>query len=118
MNACDPANRYGAAGEAAPQTATGAPLTFARIPSSWVVLERGLPALLVEDGGARLTTMAHSTDELTQRALAVWLAHATIFEPHIQVMEWNGAPVLHSPGQAILEAAGFRREYPGMRWVD
>jgi len=118
MNACDPANRYGAAGEVAPQTAAGAPLAFVRIPSSWVVLERGLPVLLVEDGGARLTTMAHSSDELTQRALASWLAHATTFEPHIQVLEWNGAPVLHSPGQAILEAVGFRREYPGMRWGD
>lgn len=51
------------------QLADGAPLIFARIPSSWVVLERGLPALLVEDGGACLTTMAHANDELTQRAL-------------------------------------------------
>jgi len=118
MNACDPANRYGAAGEAAPQTVAGAPLAFARIPSSWLVLERGLPTLLIEDGGARLTTMAHATDGLTQRALAAWLTHALRFEPHIQVMEWNGAPVLHSPGQSILEAAGFRREYPGMRWGD
>jgi ATP-dependent Lhr-like helicase len=118
MNVCDPANRYGAAGEVAPQTAAGAPLAFARIPSSWIVLERGLPALLVEDGGARLTTMAHSDDELTQRALNAWLAHAGRFEPRIQVLEWNAAPVLHSAGQAILEAAGFRREYPGMRWED
>ncbi len=118
MNACDPANRYGAAGESAPQTATGAPLTFARIPSSWLVLERGLPALLVEDGGARLTTMAHANDELTQRALQAWLTHAGRFEPRIQVLEWNAAPVLHSPGQTILEAVGFRREYPGMRLGD
>ncbi len=100
------------------QLADGAPLIFARIPSSWVVLERGLPALLVEDGGACLTTMAHANDELTQRALNAWLAHAGRFEPRIQVLEWNAAPVLHSPGQVILEATGFRREYPGMRWGD
>jgi len=115
MNACDPANRYGAAGDFAPQTATGATLTFARIPSSWLVLERGLPALLVEDGGARITTLAHSRDELTQAALRAWLVHTSNFEPHIQVMEWNGEPVLHSAGQTLLEAVGFRREYPGMR---
>ncbi|MFN3334281.1 MAG: hypothetical protein ACK47M_17365, partial [Caldilinea sp.] len=39
-------------------------------------------------------------------------------EPRIQVLEWNAAPVLHSPGQVILEATSFRREYPGMRWGD
>jgi ATP-dependent Lhr-like helicase len=115
MNACDPANRYGAAGDFAPQTAAGAPLTFARIPSSWVVLERGLPALLVEDGGARVTTLAHSRDELTQAALRAWLVHASSFEPHVQVLAWNGAPVLNSAGQLLLEGIGFRREYPGMR---
>lgn len=115
MNACDPANLYGAAGELAPLTAAGAPLSFARIPSSWIVLERGLPTLLIEDGGARVTTMAHTHDELAQRALEVWLAHAATFEHHIQVMEWNGEPVLHSAGRSLLEAVGFHREYPGMR---
>jgi ATP-dependent Lhr-like helicase len=118
MNACDPANRYGAAGDFAPQTAAGAPLTFARIPSSWVMLERGLPALLVEDGGARITTLAHSRDKLTQAALHAWLAHASSFEPHVEVLAWNDAPVLHSAGQLLLEGIGFRREYPGMRWGD
>jgi len=116
MNACDPANLYGAASESAPQTATGAPLSFARIPSSWLVLERGLPALLVEDGGGRVTTMAHARDDLVRRALEAWLTHVAAFEHHVQVMTWNGAPVLHSAGQPLLEAVEFHRDYPGMRW--
>jgi ATP-dependent Lhr-like helicase len=116
MNACDPANRYGAAGEFAPRTAAGALLSFARIPSSWLVLARGLPALLVEADGARVTTMAHAGDDLVRRALQAWLAHAATFESHLQVTEWNSAPVLHSAGQPLLEAVGFHRDYPAMIW--
>ena len=32
----------------------------------------------------------------------------------VRVREWNGEPVLRSEGAAILEAAGFRRDYPYM----
>ena len=116
LNACDPANLYGAAREDGPQSAAGEPLTFARIPSTWLVLDRGLPVLLVEDGGARLTTMAGTGDTLQRRAVAAWLAHAATFEHRVQVLAWNGAPVLQSSAQSLLEAAGFHRDYPGMSW--
>jgi hypothetical protein len=32
------------------------------------------------------------------------------------VHTWNDSPVLESDGQAVLEAAGFYRDYPGMAW--
>ena len=32
----------------------------------------------------------------------------------VRVREWNGVPVLESFGAAILESAGFRRDYPYM----
>ena len=32
----------------------------------------------------------------------------------VRVREWNGDPVLQSEGAAILESAGFRRDYPYM----
>ena len=113
MNACDPANLYGAAREDGPLTAAGAPLTFARLPSTWLVLDRGLPVLLVEDSGARMTT-TDGVNESQQRAVEAWLAHAATIAPRVQVMEWNGAPVLGSTGQPLLEAAGFHRDYPGL----
>ena len=113
MNACDPANLYGAAREDGPLTAAGAPLTFARLPSTWLVLDRGLPVLLVEDSGARMTT-TDGVNESQQRAVEAWLAHAATFAPRLQVTEWNGAPVLGSTGQPLLEAAGFHRDYPGL----
>ena len=39
------------------------------------------------------------------------------FMPRVQVVEWDGAPVLRSSGQGLLEAAGFVRDYPGMSWL-
>ncbi|MCO5212266.1 MAG: hypothetical protein M9936_21425 [Caldilinea sp.] len=116
LNACDPANLYGAAREDGPQTAAGEALAFARIPSTALVLDRGLPVLLVEDGGARLTTMVGAGDNLQRRAVEAWLAHTATFEHRVQVTVWNGTPILQSGAQPLLEAAGFHRDYPGMSW--
>jgi ATP-dependent Lhr-like helicase len=116
LNACDPANLYGPALGEGHATQSGAPFTFARLPSTWLVLDRGLPLLLVEDSGARLTTIQGVDDGLERRAIDAWLAHVATFEHRVQVTSWNDAPVLNSPGQSLLEAAGFYRDYPGMTW--
>ncbi len=116
MNACDPANVYGVAAPVGPLTATGEPLAFARIPSTWLTLNRGLPVLLIEDGGSRMTTTQGTDDGLIRRSIELWLRHAATFEARISVETWNAAPVLHGPGQALLEACGFYRDYPGMTW--
>ncbi|MEZ4735632.1 MAG: DEAD/DEAH box helicase [Caldilineaceae bacterium] len=56
LNAADPANLYGPTLPDGPLRFDGQPLAFARIPSTWLVLHRGLPILLVEGSGAQLTT--------------------------------------------------------------
>jgi ATP-dependent Lhr-like helicase len=116
MNACDPANLYGAALPDGPVTATGAALTFARLPSTWLVLRRGLPVLLAEDSGARLTTVAGAGDDETAAAIHALVNHLGASEAHFQVTAWNDAAVLGSTGQPLLERAGFHRDYPGMSW--
>ncbi len=116
MNACDPANLYGSAMAGGPIAASGEPLSFARLPSTWVVLSRGLPVLLVEDSGDRMTTTQGTDEGLQRRAVEAWLAHLAGFERRVLVTQWNGAPALNGPGQPLLEAAGFYREYPGMGW--
>jgi ATP-dependent Lhr-like helicase len=124
MNACDPANLYGPtpdyfessqAGNG-PRTAAGEPLTFTRIPSTWVVQHRGLPALVAEDTGARLTTVQGVNEGLIGRALQALLDHLGRFEHRVTVQQWNGVPVLDSSGQPLLESVGFYRDYPGMTW--
>jgi ATP-dependent Lhr-like helicase len=122
MNACDPANLYGPApddftasqGLDVPRTAAGEPLTFSRIPSTWLVQHRGLPVLVAEDTAARLTTVAGTDDGLIQRALQALADHLGTFERRVTVQTWNDQPVLDSPGRSLLESVGFYRDYPGM----
>jgi ATP-dependent Lhr-like helicase len=116
LNACDPANLYGPAQEGGPLDAAGERLAFARIPSTWLVQQRGLPVVLAEDTAGRITTAAAqgAGDAVVQAALHALVRHLAAFERRLAVHTWNGAPVLESSGQTLLEAAGFYREYPGM----
>jgi ATP-dependent Lhr-like helicase len=114
LNACDPANCYGRAGEVL--AASGAPLAFARVPSTWLAQQHGHPILLIGDNGRDMVTTAEADGGQVQAALAVWVAHAGRFEHRTSVTTWNGEPVLGSEGQARLEAAGFYRDYLAMTW--
>lgn len=116
LNAGDPANLYGAASNHGPYRFDGAPLTFSRIPSTWLVLCSGLPLLLIEGNGAQITTAQGVDESLAQAALRCWLDHLATFERRVTVERWNEEGVLGSPGQPLLEALGFYREYPAMIW--
>ncbi len=116
LNACDPANLYGPAQDGGPLTEAGEPLAFARIPSTWLVQQRGLPLFVAEDTASRITTAQGADDAVVQAALQALVQHLATFEHRLMVHTWNGAPVLESPGQPLLEAVGFYREYPGMAW--
>jgi len=120
MNTCDPANLYGPtradAPDGGPQTVQGEPLTFARVPSTWLVQHRGLPVLIAGDGGANLTVAQGVDEGLVQRALQALLDHLARFEYRVTVETWNGEPVLESSGRSLLEAVGFYQYYPGMVW--
>jgi ATP-dependent Lhr-like helicase len=116
LSACDPANLYGPALADLPPAASGEELTFARLPSTWLVQQRGLPALVARDTGSQLTTLQGADEGLIRQALTVLLDHLASFEYRLTVEGWNGQPVLDSPGRPLLEAAGFYRDYPGMTW--
>jgi ATP-dependent Lhr-like helicase len=108
MSACDPANLWG------PPLEGG--VAFSRIPSTWLVVQRGLPVLVAEDTGATLTTTQGADEGVVRRALQDLLGHLAGFERRVTVERWNGEPVLDSVGRMLLEAAGFYRDYPGMTW--
>jgi ATP-dependent Lhr-like helicase len=120
MNACDPANLYGPGRDDvvddAPRTAGGEALTFARVPSTWLVLHRGLPVFVAGNTCTNITTTLGVDDGLVQRALKALLSHLARFEHRVTVEEWNGEQALESPGQALLESIGFYRDYPAMAW--
>lgn len=117
LNASDPANLYGAALAEGPLRFDGQPLTFSRIPSTWVVQHRGLPILLIEGNGAQLTTGQGVDETLLQAAVTCWLEHVSHHERRLTVERWNEEGILGSAGQPLLEAAGFYREYPVMVWA-
>ena len=116
LNACDPANLYGPSAVQGPLTAAGEPLTFTRRPSTWLVQQHGSPILLIEGGGATLTSMQGVSLETIRRALDQWLDGVARHTRRLTVKSWNGQPILESEGQAILAALNFRRDYPGMIW--
>ena len=116
MNACDPANLYGPTRDDLPLTSGGEPLAFARVPSTWLVQQRGLPILIARDSGANLSTVSGTDDAILQHALQALLDQFSRFERRVTVQLWNGSPVLESPGRMLLEGVGFYRDYPGMAW--
>ncbi len=116
LNACDPANLYGGASPQSPLSEQGEPLAFARIPSTWLVLHRGLPLLIAEDTGARVTTVQGADPAHLRHALHTLLGHMLTFRLRVTVETWNGVPVLESPAQALLESLHFYRDYPGMTY--
>ncbi|MBN1641228.1 MAG: DEAD/DEAH box helicase [Anaerolineae bacterium] len=116
LNACDPANLYGPARDDGPQTEAGEPLTFSRVPSTWLVQERGLPVLVARDGGAHVVVTQGVGEGLVQRALCALLDHLARSTRRLTVETWNGTAILDSPGRLVLEGVGFYRDYPGMTW--
>jgi len=116
MNACDPANLYGPAQEDGPLTASGETLAFSRVPSTWLVLHRGMPVLVAGTTGQHLTTVRGADEALIQQALQALLDHLAKFERRITVETWNGEPVVDTAAAPILETLGFRRSYPAMIW--
>jgi len=132
VNACDPANIYGPALESARAEAhdTSAlhipadrdPSRFSRVPSNYVVLQRGVPILLYEHGGDCWTSLPGVADGVIQEAVRLLLKHLTkpgglCAQPlRLRVELWNGAAPVGGEGQALLEGLGFRREPPAMIW--
>jgi ATP-dependent Lhr-like helicase len=118
MNAVDPANLYGPQREGTAQepilTASGEPLAFSRVPSTWLVQQSGRPVLVAADSGARITLTEGVDEGLAGRALRVLLDHLGAFTTRVSVETWNGEPVLGNQGQAVLESLGFYRDYPAM----
>ncbi len=121
LNATDPANLFGGETSVGPMTAAG-PLRFSHVPSTYVALWRGQPILVAENSAASLTTTTAAQNAPLQAAVEALVAHLTSpgglcgSPRRISVSEWNGEPVLRSPGQQLLEAAGFYRDAPAMTW--
>lgn len=105
--ACDPATPYGAI------LPLPGDLRLARVPSTYLVLAAGLPVLLVEACGRRLTPLADLSGSSLRAALGCL---KDLLGPpggpglrRVEVEEYAGQPAVGGPVAAVLEELGFQR---------
>lgn len=92
---------------------------FTKRRGTWVVLTAGRPTLRVEQYGKRLTPSAEASTEALERAVGLLgslmkTTYGWDLRGKISVEEWDGQPVIGSPGQPLLEKAGFVRDYQAL----
>ena len=90
-------------------------LLMAKLAGATVVVS-DRPVLVAHANCARVYAVADSgRDELVGAAKAL-ISHAlrAVGARRVTVREWDGAPVLGSPGAEILAVVGLRRDYPHM----
>ena len=98
--------------------ADGSPLALARNPASYAVLQRGRPLLFLERRGKAITVPVGVEEGLLISALRAANAAITgrLGRRRLSVETWNGAPILGSPGQSILETLGAYPHPPVLEW--
>jgi ATP-dependent Lhr-like helicase len=119
LHSTDPANLYGSGAPFDIALLDGGTRALQRRPGNWIALRAGLPVLLVEQQGRKLTALSSARrDDVTAAVAclpAILDAHKTGTSRHkLSVEEWNGQPVTATEGRELLEAAGFVRDYQGM----
>ncbi|MFC2015524.1 helicase-related protein, partial [Chloroflexota bacterium] len=112
LNSCDPANLFGPSQPHGEEQATekGGPAHFSRIPANYTVQLGGLPVLLLEMGGERLTTLPGLSHETVRLALELTVKHVGATERRLVLRQWNGQAILEGPLVPVLERVGFRRD--------
>jgi hypothetical protein len=93
--------------------------TWQRRAGNWLVTKAGRIVLAIESSGKKLWSASWASDEDLFAALQLLrdllkTGHGLDLRGKISVEEWNGEPVLRSPAQKALEAAGFVRDYQSM----
>jgi ATP-dependent Lhr-like helicase len=119
LHSMDPANLYGSGAPFDIPLLDGGTRPLLRRPGNWLVLRAGRPVLLIEQHGKRLTALASASREEVAAAVAclpgIFDNQGGLSARHkLTVEEWNGGPITSSEGRALLEAAGFVRDYQAM----
>ncbi len=112
LAAADPANLYGPSGLFPLRYLPGRGFALRRVPGNYLVLRGGVPILVIENRGERLTPLVDLDPHERRRALGLLpriLDHESA-RRSIRVRTWNGQPVAGSAASGDLEAAGFQRE--------
>lgn len=112
VNACDPANPYGFGIEIGGVKA-GANIRIARLPLNYFVFDRGSPVLWIEGFGARITTVAESSQEIVRAGLEQFVSNLRSSfrnEREVVVEYCDGIRPAESPLAETLRSIGFYRD--------
>jgi len=121
INACDPANLYGAAAPLPLLHPVEPQWHFLRHPGNYLVLQKGMPVLAVEGRGNRLTPLRDLSEAERKEALS--LLPQLLEDPGglrriraVKVEYWDGQPVRNSEVAPCLKSLGFRDELRAMTY--
>ncbi len=113
VNACDPANPYGT-GIDLPNAMTQT-LRITRIPGNYLVFQRGVPVLFLENHGTRIWTLAETGGAVIHTVLRSFAemiklpVHMRPFK-EIVIEQCDGVRTTQSPLEPILRSVGFYRD--------
>jgi ATP-dependent Lhr-like helicase len=119
LHSLDPANLYGSGAPFDVPLLDGGTRPLLRRAGNRLVIRAGRPVLLAEGQGKKLTALASASREDLAAAVATLPGMLDRGGPaaarhKLTVEEWNGQPVTTTDGRALLEGAGFVRDYQGM----
>jgi ATP-dependent Lhr-like helicase len=112
VNACDPTNPYGVGIEVGNEKFSDG-LRIARLPLNYLVLDKGAPVLWIENFGARISTLAETSQETIRAALHQFVSHLRSSCPNeneVIVEYCDGKRPTESPMAESLLATGFYRD--------
>ncbi|MDZ7372568.1 MAG: DEAD/DEAH box helicase [candidate division KSB1 bacterium] len=89
---------------------------FARREGTWIVLHRGSPVLVAEDGGRRLRTTLPNSHPHLRRSLEALLRQLSRLQRRITVEVWNGRPAVECEAVDVLRSLGFFCEPRHLTW--
>ncbi len=113
VGAADPVNLFGGELPNGPEGAAGVRLSFARVPSTHVVLWQGRPVLVAEDNGERMSTLRDAAPAVLMRAVKAYISRPGA-PRRIVISQWNDKPALGSAVQTWLQTLGFSRTPNGL----
>jgi ATP-dependent Lhr-like helicase len=115
LHSLDPANLYGS-GAPFDLALAGGSRPFHRRTGNWIVVRAGKPVLLIEQQGKRLTTLPSVPAADIARAVRLLptILRGGDMRHKLVVETWNEELVTATAGRAMLEEAGFVRDYQAM----
>ena len=115
LNACDPANPYGPDVEPAIQSTDGSHLRVSRMPGNYLLYRRGKALVLLENSGARISSLAECDSDTLRSGLELFVSMLRLPDPlrpfrEITVEYCDGVRASESAAEPLLRTLGFRRD--------